>query len=395
MISDGTKYARIADGVEHAHEPFVNEYAATPGRFVSGSRATLHGMAWLPVLALLAVLALAGSARAQAPVSLGTAGSFAVLAGTTVTNTGPTVINGDLGLSPGTSVTGFPPGTVNGTQHIANAVAGQAQIDLTTAYNTAAAQAPTGTVTADLGGQTLTPGVYRSATSLGLTGTLTLDAQGNPNAVFIFQAGSTLITASGSSVNLINGAQACNVFWQVGSSATLGTGSTFRGTILALTTITATTGAVVDGRLLARNGATTLDSNTVTRAQCAAQPPPAAPPGSVGDETGPTVRIGGAPGDGIPGNPVRSGPKPCLDRDFRLRITAGDESGIRNVSVFLDGNLVRRVARGRFLVWIRAERLRAGRHTIRVVARDRAGNRTVTTRRFRRCARPVLPVFTG
>jgi hypothetical protein len=317
-------------------------------------------------------------------VSLGTADSFAVLGGSTVTNTGPTVITGDLGVSPGTSVTGFPPGTVNGTQHIADAVAGQAQTDLTTAYNTAAAQAPTGTVSADLGGQTLTPGVYNSATSLGLTGALTLDAQGNANAVFIFQAGSTLTTASASSVNLVNGAQACNVFWQIGSSATLGTASTFRGSILALTSITATTGATVDGRLLARNGATTLDSNTVTRAQCAATPVP--------DETGPIVRIGGGPGDGIRGNPVRRGPKPCLDRDFRLRIRARDASGIRRVSVFLDGKLVRRVTRGRFLVWIRAERLRAGRHTIRVVARDRAGNRTVTTRRFRRWHRPG---FTG
>jgi hypothetical protein len=347
---------------------------------VGGAGATLRGMAWLLVLALLVALALAGSAQAQAPVSLGTADSFAVLAGSTVTNTGPTVITGDLGLSPGTSVTGFPPGTVNGTQHIADAVAGQAQTDLTTAYNTAAAQAPTGTVSADLGGQTLTPGVYNSATSLGLTGALTLDAQGNANAVFIFQAGSTLTTASASSVNLVNGAQACNVFWQIGSSATLGTASTFRGSILALTSIAAATGATVDGRLLARNGATTLDSNTVTRAQCAAPPPP--------DETAPIVTITGARGDSIVGNPLGAG-KPCLARDFRLRIRARDASGIRRVSVFLDGNLVRRTTRGRFFVWIRAEGLRAGRHTIRVVARDRAGNRTVTTRRFRRCARPV------
>jgi hypothetical protein len=145
-------------------------------------------------------------------------------------------------------------------------------------------------------------------------------------------------------------------------------------------------GATVDGRLLARNAATTLDSNTVTRAQCAA------PPAPVPDETGPIVNITGAPGDGIPGNPVRSGPKPCLERDFRLLITARDASGIRSVSVFLDGNLVRRVTRGRFFVWIRAEDLRAGRHTLRVVARDRAGNRTVTTRRFSRCHRPG---FTG
>jgi Ice-binding-like len=203
MISNGSKDTRIADGVDHVYESIGNGYAATPGRFVGGVGATLRGMGLL-VVALLVALALAGRAQAQAPVGLGTADSFAVLAGSTVTNTGPTVITGDLGLSPGTSVTGFPPGTVNGTQHITDAVAGQAQTDLTTAYNTAAAQAPTGTVSADLGGQTLTPGVYNSATSLGLTGALTLDAQGNANAVFVFQAGSTLTTASASSVNLVN-----------------------------------------------------------------------------------------------------------------------------------------------------------------------------------------------
>jgi Ice-binding-like len=137
-----------------------------------------------------------------------------------VTNTGPSTVNGDLGVSPGTAVTGFPPGTVNGNLHAADAVAGQAQLDLTTAYNDAAGRTPPAAVTADLGGQRLTSGVYNSATSLGLTGALTLDAQGDPNAVFVFQAGSTLTTASGSHVNLVNGAQACNVFWQIGSSAT-------------------------------------------------------------------------------------------------------------------------------------------------------------------------------
>ncbi len=346
-------------------------------RFAVRAGARLRGTGLL-MLALPVALALAGSAHAQAPVSLGTADSFAVLAGSTVTNTGPSVITGDLGLSPGTSVTGFPPGTVNGTQHVTDAVAGQAQTDLTTAYNTAAAQAPTGTVSADLGGQTLTPGVYNSATSLGLTGALTLDAQGNANAVFIFQAGSTLTTASASSVNLVNGAQSCNVFWQVGSSATLGTASTFRGSILALTSITATTGATVDGRLLARNAAVTLDSNTVTRAQCAAPPAP--------DETGPTVSVGGAP---------RGGQNRCVARGFRLRITARDASGIQRVKVFLDGKLIKQTTRGRFFVRIGAERLRAGRHTIRVVARDRAGNRTVTKRSFRRCQRPASPDFIG
>jgi ice-binding like protein len=211
---------------------------------------------------------------AEAPVGLGTAESFAVLAGSTVTNTGPTVVNGNLGVSPGTAVTGFPPGLVNGTIHAANATASQAQSDLTIAYDDAAGRAPNTTFggPTDLGGMTLPPGVYTSPTSFGITGTVTLDAQGDPNAVFIFQVGSTLITSTNSTVALINGAQACNVFWQVGSSATLQVGSTFVGTILALTSITANTNAVIEGRLLARNGATTLDSNTITTPQCAASP---------------------------------------------------------------------------------------------------------------------------
>ncbi|MEK7075381.1 MAG: ice-binding family protein [Patescibacteria group bacterium] len=205
---------------------------------------------------------------AATTISLGTAGNFAVLGGSTITNTGSTVLNGDLGLTPGTSVTGFPPGTVNGSQHITNAVAAQGQTDLVTAYNAASGQTGAVTVSGDLGGRTLTPGVYNSASSLGLTGTLTLDGEGNPNAVFVFQMGSTLTTASGSNISLINGAQACNIFWQVGSSATLGTNSNFLGTLMALTSITATTGASINGRLLARNGAVTLDTNSVTKPVC-------------------------------------------------------------------------------------------------------------------------------
>lgn len=207
---------------------------------------------------------------AEAPVGLGTAVSFAVLGGSTVTNTGPSVISGDLGVHPGTAVVGFPPGTVNnGSIHAADAKAAQAQADLTTAYNDAAGRSPTATVTADLAGQTLLPGVYRGPT-LALNGTLTLDALGDPSAVFIFQAGSTLITGSASAVSLVNGASPCNVYWQVGSSATLGTNSVFAGTIMALTSVTANTGASAAGRLLARNGATTLDTNNVNLGNCAA-----------------------------------------------------------------------------------------------------------------------------
>jgi hypothetical protein len=198
-------------------------------------------------------------------VPLGTAANFAVLAGSTITNTGPTTINGNLGLSPGTSVTGFPPGQVNGTIHAADSAALQAQADLTAAYNDAAAQPATATIPTELGGTTQTPGVYDSAAgTFGITGTLTLDAQGDPNAVFIFQAASTLITAAASNVNLVNGAQASNVFWVVGSSATLGTSSALQGSILALTSITVTTGATINGRALARNGAVTLDTDTIT-----------------------------------------------------------------------------------------------------------------------------------
>lgn len=212
---------------------------------------------------------------AEAPVGMGTAAGFAVLAGSTVTNTGPTLIGGDVGLSPGSAVTGFPPGLVNGVQHVTDAVAAQAQLDLTTAYNDAAGRTPVTPTGPDLSGSTLVSGVY-SAGALSLTGTVTLDAQGDPTAAFIFQAASTLITGSGSVVALVNGASPCNVFWQVTSSVTLGTNSTFVGTVMALTSIAAQTGANVTGRLLARNGAVTLDTNVITGgASCAVAPPAA------------------------------------------------------------------------------------------------------------------------
>ncbi len=217
------------------------------------------------VLAAVALIAAPVAFSAQAPVGLGTDGSFAVLAGSTVTNTGPSVISGSVGLDPGSAVTGFPPGIVlAGTTQISNGVSLQAKSDLVTAYNDAAGRSSTATVSGDLAGRTLTSGVYTSASSLGLSGALTLDAQGDPNAVFVFQAGSSLIVGSGSQVNLIGGAQACNVYWQVGSSATIGTGAAFVGNILALTSISMTTGATLQGRALARNGAVTLDTNTIT-----------------------------------------------------------------------------------------------------------------------------------
>lgn len=200
-------------------------------------------------------------------VDLGTAGPFAVLAGSTVTNTGLTTINGRLGVAPGTVITGRPPEVVAGdTSRASNAAASQAQSDLATAYDFAAGEASNFDLTGtDLGGLTLTPGVYTFASSAQLTGKLTLDGQGDPNAVFLFQIGSTLTTAGSSSVVSANGGTGDSVFFQVGSSATLGANTAFEGNILALTSITLNTGSTIGcGRALARNGAVTLDTNTVS-----------------------------------------------------------------------------------------------------------------------------------
>jgi uncharacterized repeat protein (TIGR01451 family) len=210
----------------------------------------------------------AAAAAATMP-PLGTEQSFAVLGGSTVTNTGSSVITGNLGLSPGTSVTGFPPGIHTGVMHAADAQALQAQTDTTAAYIDLAGQTCTLDLTGqDLGGKTLAPGVYCYSSSAQLTGALTLDAGGNANAVWVFKAGSTLTTAVNSSVLLTNGASPCNVYWQVGSSATLGTTTKFVGNIFALTSITLNNGASVSGRVLARNGAVTLDNNIVTIPVC-------------------------------------------------------------------------------------------------------------------------------
>jgi len=243
------------------------------------SRAPVRaGAAFLTIAFVFALLA-PGVARAATAPSLGTAQRFAVLGGSAVTNTGPSTITGDLGVSPGNAVSGFPPGLVaGGTIHAADAVALQAQRDVTTAYNALAGQACDTVLTGqDLGGLTLTPGVYCYAAAAQLTGTLTLDAQGNPSAVFIFQIGSTLTTASNATVRVINGGSPCNIYWKVGSSATLGTATTFVGNILALTSITLTTGANISGRALARNGAVTLDTNTGSFAACTTATPTPTP----------------------------------------------------------------------------------------------------------------------
>lgn len=206
-------------------------------------------------------------ACSQAAVALGTSGNFAVLAGSTVTNTGPTSVTGDLGVSPSSAVTGFPPGTLVGTQHAGDPTAATAVADLTTAYNDAAGRTLCAvTVAGNLGGMTLAPGLYASTSSLGITsGDLTLDAQGDPDAVFIFKMASTLTTTSGRQVILAGGAKAAHVYWQVGSSATFGTTSAFSGTVMADQAITLDTGATLDGRALARIAAVTLATNTIVK----------------------------------------------------------------------------------------------------------------------------------
>jgi len=231
----------------------------------------------LLLLSLLLTVAVAAawplSALAATQPRLGTATSFAVLAGQAISNTGATTINGDVGISPNgsSSVTGFPPGIINGGTHFADAVALQAQNDLTTAYNDAANQTPFVDLTGqDLGNKNLVPGTYHFASSAQLTGPLTLSGFG----VYVFQIGSTLTTGSGSSVLLTNGAQACGVYWQVTSSATFGSATAFQGTVMALSSITMNAGATLIGRALARNAAVSLITNTITRpaASCASLP---------------------------------------------------------------------------------------------------------------------------
>ncbi|HWX96955.1 MAG TPA: ice-binding family protein [Solirubrobacteraceae bacterium] len=255
-------------GVPQSHESRLSDSpAASPRPFSWAGRKTAR--AGLLLLGLLSTLVFASSALgATATVGLGTAASFSVLAGSTVTNTGPTTMFGDLGLSPGSSVTGAP--QVLGQTHVDDAVAIGAKNALTTAYNDAAGRPTNGSAGTDLAGQTFTSGVRTASSSLLLSsGSVTLDAQGDPNAVFVFQIGSTLITGSNTTVLLVNGAQACNVFWQVGSSATLGTGTRFVGTIMASASIAANTAATIHGRLLAQTAAVTLDTNTITTSNCA------------------------------------------------------------------------------------------------------------------------------
>lgn len=363
----------------------------------------------------LACAFLPAVAQAQV-VDLGTAGTFVVLGGASVTNTGPSVLNGDLGVSPGTSLTGFgSPAVVNGATHNNDGVASQAQLDLATAYDVAAAQPvlPADDLTGtDLGSRTLTSGAYRYSSSAQLTGALTLDAEGDPDAEFIFQIGSTLTTASASSVVLIDGASPCNVYWQIGSSATLGTTTAFQGNVMTLADISLNDGATVNGRLLARTaGAVTLINNVLTRPECATESTPpgstpvpaptdgatppatddATPPATDDDETALTPaqlrarRIARA-------RAARKG-RASMKRARRNRCTDGFRAIVRGrriarVVFRLDGRRISIRRNSPFRVRIPATR---GVHIVRarVTFKDRTRAKTMTMR-YRACAAQLL-----
>ena len=355
---------------------------------------------------------LAVPAAAQAQVDLATTEPFVVLGGASVTNTGPSVLNGDLGVSPGTSLVGFGlPAVVNGATHNNNAVAANAQDDLTTAYTVAAGQpVPPGNILTgtNLGNRTLTAGAYRYSTSAQLTGALTLDAEGDPNAQFVFEIGSTLTTAGASSVRLINGASACNVFWQVGSSATLGTTTSFRGNVLALTSISLNNGASVIGRLLARNGSVTLINNVLSAPQCATTGTPGdaddggGGDGGSGDDDSPGNGTG--PGNGNGNTPLTRAQRRARNGTARLRHTARSACTegfrarvrgnlIRRVVFRLDGRRIATRPNSPFQVYVRAG---AGMHRIRahITFRDstRPKNRVL---RYRACSAAALQPLRG
>jgi hypothetical protein len=347
----------------------------------------------------LSLAAVPAAAQASA-VDLGTAKSFVVLGGSTVTNTGPSVLNGDLGVAPGTSLTGFGlPAVVNGATHDNDAVAASAQGALTTAYNVAAGQpySPGNNLTGqDLGGLTLQAGAYHFDSSAGLTGALTLDAAGDPNAQFVFEIGSTLTTASASSVVLINGASPCNVYWQVGSSATVDTTTVFKGNLMANVSITLNDAATVQGRLLASTGGVDLHNNVIDGSMCGTgtTPPPGstpAPGGTSPTQTPPASRTT---------IPTRRGTAslkrvPKAPRSRRSSCTLGftaTVSGreIKRVVFTLGGRLLTSRVGSPFRVYVPAWRARSGSLIqARITFKDATRAKTLTSR-YRACAAAVL-----
>jgi hypothetical protein len=361
----------------------------------------------------LACVALPAAAQAS-PVNLATAQAFVVLAGSTATNTGPSVLNGALGVSPGTALVGFGlPAVVNGATHAADGVAAQAQLDLTTAYNVAAGQPLTSDLTGiDLGNRVLKAGAYRFSSSAQVTGPLTLDAEGDANAQFVFMIGSSLTTASASSVVLVNGANPCNVYWQVGSSATLGTTTAFQGNVMALQSISLNNGATVIGRLLARNGAVTLINNVLDSSGC-----------NTGGPTTPTGGpTGGSPGTpGSPGSPTASAAARALlvtqaneatnpkrtttrngtttfERTPHATCTSGFRATVRGhlitkVVFTLDGRRILSQTKKPYTVFVRAL---PGAHAVRARVTFKDATRTKTLALgYRACAEAVLSPKAG
>jgi ice-binding like protein len=361
------------------------------------SNPTLRKRAGLVAFGATAIVAMAAipTVADASSVNLASTSPFVALAGSTVTNTGPSVLNGDLGVAPGTSLVGFGrPAVVNGATHDNDAVANQAQADLTTAYNVAAGQpvAPANDLTGtDLGNRTLSAGAYRYTSSAQLTGALTLDAQGDPNAQFVFEINSALTTAPASSVVLVNGASPCNVFWQVGSSATLDTTTSFQGNLMALTDISLNNGATVIGRLLARNGQLSLINNVLDGSRCgtgtdASSPPVATPPAN-------------APTSGPRPAPAATKTRKGTATLRRTRAphgaacTAGFHASvhgrmIKRVVFSLDGHRIAIRTRAPFQVFVKSL---AGRHNVRARVTFKDATRTKTLRlRYRTCAAAVL-----
>lgn len=342
-------------------------------RFKRAGRAGRAGRATGVLAVGLAFVAVPVAAQA-APVNLATAAPFVVLGGSTVTNSGPSVLNGALGVSPGTAVVGFGlPAVVNGATHANDGVAAQAQLDLATAYDVAAGTPAADMSGLDLGSRTLLPGAYEYSSSAQLTGALTLDAQGDPNAQFVFEVGSQLTTASASSVVLINGASPCNVYWQVATSAVLGSTTAFQGNVMALASISLNNGATVRGRLLARNGQVSLINNVIDGSQCGTAA--ALPPGS--SPTAPATQAGSARLRRTPGESCQDG--------FHGRVRG---AMIRRVVFSLDGHRISTRNSSPFSVFVR--RL-SGRHSVtaRVTFRDATAARTLRLG-YRACAAAVL-----
>jgi hypothetical protein len=364
-------------------------------------------LAALALLAGIACSATPSASQAATPVNLATAQSFVVLAGATVTNTGPSVLNGDLGVAPGTALVGFGlPAVVNGATHAADAVAAQAQLDLTTAYNAAAGQAvaPANDLTGtDLGNRVLKAGAYRFTSSAQLTGPLTLDAEGDPAAQFVFEIASSLTTASASSVVLLNGASPCNVYWQVGSSATLGTTTAFQGNLMALASISLNNGASVIGRVLARNGQVSLINNVLDSTRCAASPSPPSTSGTGG--TAATAAAAAAAALAAQANQVSSrrstitrNGTTSFQRTPHATCTSGFRAAvhgrlIRSVTFSLDGKTILSQAKRPFAVFVRAL---PGAHavTARVTFRDATKAKTLKLG-YRACADAVLQPTAG